>query len=106
MTIIGLQSRRAAADIAQRISILVRPLDQAQLVNPEAYGFYLKGRYFFYQYTSRGWQQSIENFKRAIEIDPAFAPAYSGLADVYLVAGAYGSIPNQEALIRETCNSG
>ncbi len=97
--ILALQDE-VATDIAQRISILVRPLDQAQLVNPEAYGFYLKGRYFFYQYTSRGWQQSIENFKRAIEIEPTFAPAYSGLADVYLVAGAYGSIPNQEALIR------
>ena len=97
--ILALQDE-VATDIARRISILVRPLDQAQQVDPEAYGFYLKGRYFFYQYTSQGWQQSTENFKRAIEIDPAFAPAYAGLADVYLVAGAYGSMPNREALIR------
>lgn len=89
-----------ATDIARRVHTLVRPLDQVQTVNPQAYGLYLKGRYFFYQYTSQGWEQAIEYFNQAIESDPNFAPAYSGLADTYLVAGAYGAIPNQEALTR------
>jgi TolB-like protein/DNA-binding winged helix-turn-helix (wHTH) protein/Tfp pilus assembly protein PilF len=95
-----------ATDIARRISIVVRPLDQARIVNPAAYGLYLKGRYYFYQYTSQGWQQAIEHFNRAIESDPNFAPAYSGLADAYLVAGAYGAIPNQEALTRGKAAAG
>jgi tetratricopeptide (TPR) repeat protein len=69
-------------------------------VNPEAYGLYLTGRYAFYEYTSRGWQQAIEHFNRAIETDPAFALAYSALADTYLVAGAYASVPTEEALTR------
>jgi len=97
--ILNLQSE-VATDIARRIHIVVKPLDQARMVNPQAYGFYLKGRYFFYQYTSQGWQQAIEYFNQAIESDPKFAPAYSGLADAYLVAGAYGAIPNREALTR------
>jgi TolB-like protein len=97
--ILNLQNE-VATEIARRVSNLVRPLDQARLVTPEAYGFYLKGRYFFYQYTSQGWQQSIESFNRAIESDASFAPAYSGLADAYLVAGAYGTIPSREALVR------
>ena len=42
----------------------------------------------------------MSSFNRAIESDPSFAPAYSGLADAYLVAGAYGAIPSQEALAR------
>ena len=70
------------------------------VVKPEAYGLYLKARYAFYEYTSRGWQQAIEHFNRAIETRPAFAPAYSGLADTYLVAGTYGAIPTEEALTR------
>lgn len=41
--ILALQNE-VATDIARRVSILVRPLDQAQLVNPQAYGSYLKGR--------------------------------------------------------------
>jgi len=97
--ILDLQSE-VATDVARRIRTLVRPLDRAQIVNPQAYGLYLKGRYFFYQYTSQGWQQAIEYFNQAVESDPRFAPAYSGLADAYLVAGAYGAIPSQEAQTR------
>jgi TolB-like protein len=92
--------RALATDIARQIDVFVKPLDRARVVNPEAYGLYLKGRYAFHQYTSRGWQQAIEHFNRAIETDPAFAPAYAGLADTYLVAGAYGVFPADEALTR------
>jgi TolB-like protein/DNA-binding winged helix-turn-helix (wHTH) protein len=92
--------RVLANDIARRINVFVKPLDRVPRVNPEAYGLYLKGRYAFYEYTSRGWQQAIEHFNRAIETDPAFALAYSALADTYLVAGAYASVPTEEALTR------
>lgn len=95
--VLGLQ-REVATDIARRISSVVKPLDQPRRVNPDAYGLYLKGRDFFYRYDDQGWQQAIEHFNRALELDPEFAPAYSGLADAYLVGGAYGAIPTQEAL--------
>lgn len=97
--ILGLQSE-VANDIARRISGVVRPLEPSQTVNPQAYGLYLQGRDQFYHYTTEGWQQAIQLFNRAIQSDPQFAPAYSGLADAYLVSGAYGAIPNQEALTR------
>ena len=92
--------RAVATDIARRIDVVVRPLDRPRIVQPEAYGLYLKGRYAFYQYTSQGWQRAIEHFNRAIERDPTFASAYSGLADTYVVAGAYDAIPADEALTR------
>jgi TolB-like protein/DNA-binding winged helix-turn-helix (wHTH) protein len=92
--------RALATDIARRINVFVKPLEGVPRVNPEAYGLYLKGRYAFYEYTSRGWQQAIEHFRQAAEKDPAFAPAYAGLADTYVVAGAYGVIPTEEALTR------
>src|SRR4051812_654096 len=92
--------RAVATDIARRIDVVVRPLDRPRIVQPEAYGLYLKGRYAFYQYTSQGWRQAIEHFTRAIERDPTFASAYSGLADTYVVAGAYDAIPADEALTR------
>ena len=90
--------RALATDIARRINIVVKPIDRVRVVKPEAYGLYLKGRYAFYQYTNRGWQQAIAHFKEAIAIDPGFAPAYSGLAETYLVAGAYGALPADEAM--------
>jgi len=92
--------RAVATDIAQRIDVVVRPLDRPRVVQPEAYGLYLKGRYAFYQYTSEGWQRAIEHFNRAIERDPTFPSAYAGLAEAYVVAGAYDSIPADEALTR------
>jgi TolB-like protein/DNA-binding winged helix-turn-helix (wHTH) protein/Tfp pilus assembly protein PilF len=98
-SILDLQ-RSLATDIARRINVFVKPVDRARVVKPEAYGLYLKGRYAFHKYTSRGWQEAIEHFNRAIENDPDFAPAYSGLAETYLVAGAYSTIPTEEALTR------
>jgi tetratricopeptide (TPR) repeat protein len=95
---LDLQSR-VATDIAHKVGIVVRPLESAGAVNPQAYGLYLKGRFYFYQYSSRGWQQAIDQFQQAIAADPNFAPAYSGLADTYLVAGAYGMFNPQEALV-------
>jgi TolB-like protein/DNA-binding winged helix-turn-helix (wHTH) protein len=95
--ILDLQGK-VATDIAREVNIMVRPLEQARAVNPQAYGLYLKGRYYFYQYTGRGWQQSIDHFRQAIDADPNFAQACSGLADSYLVAGTYGALPPREAL--------
>ena len=94
---LDLQSR-VAADIARKVDTVVRPLEQERAANAQAYGFYLKGRYYFYQYSTRGWQQAIEHFRKAIELDPNFASAYTGLADTYLVAGAYGVFTPREAL--------
>ena len=97
--VLDLQSA-VASDIARRINVVVGPRELPRTVNPEAYGLYLKGRYFFHQYTSQGWQLAIQHFNQAIARDPKFALAHSGLADVYVVAGAYGAIPTDEALTR------
>ena len=44
--------RALATDIARRINVFVKPLDRAPIVDPEAYGLYLKGRYAFYEYNA------------------------------------------------------
>jgi TolB-like protein/DNA-binding winged helix-turn-helix (wHTH) protein/Flp pilus assembly protein TadD len=51
--------------------------------NAEAYHAYLKGRYFWNRRTAEDSLKSVEYFRRAIELDPDFAPAYAGLADAY-----------------------
>lgn len=48
--------------------------------NMEAYNEYLKGRAYFDMRTA-GWKEDAEAaFRRAIELDPEFAPPYAGLA--------------------------
>jgi TolB-like protein/DNA-binding winged helix-turn-helix (wHTH) protein len=50
-------------------------------VDPEAYEAYLRGRYFWNRRDVGGFQKAIEYFNQAIQKDPNFALAYSGLAD-------------------------
>ncbi len=51
--------------------------------SPEAYESYLRGLFYFNQWTPEGFQKAGENFSRAIAIDPRYASAYAGLADAY-----------------------
>ncbi len=50
--------------------------------NPEAYKFYRKGRYFWDLRNKKGYDSAAINYKRAIELDPDYALAYSGMADL------------------------
>jgi len=63
----------------------------------EAYEHYLRGRYHWLQDTTDGLQKAMEHFRRAIELDPFYALAYSGLADTYTLIGSYGILPMSEA---------
>jgi tetratricopeptide (TPR) repeat protein len=86
-----------ATNIARQIGRVVNTPEQTRTVNPEAYGAYLKGRFYFLQYTADGWQKAIEHFNQAIQDDPNFAPAYAGLAESYLVAAGWNAYPPDEA---------
>lgn len=88
---LALQSSVASA-IADQIRINLTPREQAALknvkvVNPEAYESYLKGRYFWNKRTADGLKAALAYFKQAIEEDPKYAKAYSGLADTYALLG-------------------
>jgi len=51
--------------------------------NAEAYNYYLKGRYFWDNRTTTSFDSAESNYKKAIELDPNYGLAYSGLADLY-----------------------
>src|SRR6266540_3148352 len=53
--------------------------------NTEAYQVYLKGRYYWNKRTSEGLSKAAAFFEQAIEKDPNYALAYSGVADSYSV---------------------
>ena len=78
-----------AQSIAAKVAVTITGEEQTSLakarqVSPEVYENYLKGRFSLSQSRSeQGVQQSIHHFEEAIEKDPAFAPAYLGLATAY-----------------------
>jgi TolB-like protein/DNA-binding winged helix-turn-helix (wHTH) protein/tetratricopeptide (TPR) repeat protein len=65
------QSRLTTASAASRR----RPF------KPDAYDSYLRGKYFFDKRTPESLGKSVGYFRDAIAKDPAFAPAYAGLAE-------------------------
>jgi TolB-like protein/DNA-binding winged helix-turn-helix (wHTH) protein/Tfp pilus assembly protein PilF len=100
---LALQSR-VARTIADQIRINLTPQEQAALtnakvVNPGAYEAYLKGRYFWNKRTADGLRVALAYFNQAIEEDPKYARAYSGLADTYALLGdwQYAVMPPKEA---------
>ena len=101
---LALQNRVARA-IADQIRINLNPQEQAALknvrvVNPEAYESYLKGRYFWNKRTADGLKVALTYFNQAIDEDPKYPQAYSGLADTYALLGdwQYAVMTPKEAL--------
>jgi TolB-like protein/DNA-binding winged helix-turn-helix (wHTH) protein/Tfp pilus assembly protein PilF len=89
--ILSLQSE-LARDIAEKVRANISSEEQllmarAGTVEPAAYESYLRGRSFWNQRTPAGLKQSITHFQHAIELDPRYAEAYSGMADAYTVLG-------------------
>ena len=101
--ILALQ-KKVARSIAEQIRIKLNPNERTELnhpkaVNAEAYEAYLKGRYFWNKRTGEGLKKAIGYFNQAIEKDPNYAQAYTGLADSYALMGdwEYGVLPPTEA---------
>jgi serine/threonine-protein kinase len=66
--------------------------------NVKAYNLYLKGRFHWNQRSREGIAEGIRHFKQAIAEDPAYALAYSGLADSYALQTDYRGIPTAEGM--------
>ncbi|MEO5588767.1 MAG: protein kinase [Gemmatimonadaceae bacterium] len=58
-----------------------RAIEQVHTPNVEAYGFYLRGRQYFHQHRRKSHEYARQMFERAIELDPEYALAHSGVAD-------------------------
>ena len=78
-------------EIAQEVSAKLRlklagegaPGEKNKTASPEAYQAYLKGRYYYYQFTEESEKKAIEHFNQAISLEPNYALALAGLASVY-----------------------
>jgi TolB-like protein/Flp pilus assembly protein TadD len=61
--------------------------------NIDIYDLYLRGRYHWNKRTQDGLDKAIQLFEQVIELDPQFAPAYSGLADALSLRVDFGMGP-------------
>jgi len=66
----------------------------------EAYNLYLKGNYYWQMLTMEGFEKAIECYEQALQKDPDYALAYTGLATVYWMSSYFGNVPPNEAYPR------
>jgi tetratricopeptide (TPR) repeat protein len=58
-----------------------------------AFESYLRGRYYWNSYTESGLAKALECYNYAIELDPKYSLAYTGIADYYNWLGVFGIRP-------------
>jgi TolB-like protein/class 3 adenylate cyclase/Flp pilus assembly protein TadD len=81
-----------AGSVANALEVTLGPAEKRQLEkqetqNLEAYQLYLHGLQLYNRYTEEGLKDSITYFDRALQHDPSFAQAYTGIAMAYLQLG-------------------
>jgi serine/threonine protein kinase/Tfp pilus assembly protein PilF len=82
--------------VATSLVEVVTPPADHHTDNVVAYGLYLRGRYAWNKRTSEDVSDGIKYFKQAIAADPAYALAYTGLADSYALHIDYRNVPVHE----------
>ncbi len=81
--------------VAQALKVHLTPQERVligkrQTANPEAHTLYLKGRFYWNERTKDGIDKALVYFAKAVETDPEFALAYSGISDCHNVYVDYG----------------
>jgi serine/threonine protein kinase/tetratricopeptide (TPR) repeat protein len=88
-------------EIVTKLRLRLTAEDKRRLTKPptktsEVYQLYLKGRYHWARRTADGIQKGIEYFQRAIDADPNYALAYTGVVGGYILLNYYG-LPSRDA---------
>lgn len=100
--LVTLQSE-IARDVSSKLKLKLSGLDEAKVTknyttNSEAYQLYLKGRFLWNKRTGESLRQSVEFYNQAIDRDPNYALAYSGLAESYELFPSYSVASPQESM--------
>jgi TolB-like protein len=65
-------------------------VSRSSLSNTQAYTLYLQGLHAKDRFDQHGFEQAINNFQRALDLDPSFAGSAEGLANAYFLLGQFG----------------
>lgn len=97
--------REIALEIADVLSVPLERTERRRLAavgtsNADAYMLYLQGRHFLEKWDETSARKAGEYFQRALDMDPAFAPAWTGLGDTYHVLSGLATLPAEDAYPR------
>ena len=97
----ALEDITRAAVSAMRLPATFRP---RHAVDPEAYDDYLRGRHYYFQFNRHGMGFAAQMFRRALDIDPAYASAWAGLADCAAYSYIYVERTETQRELAESCS--
>lgn len=90
-------AERVADALTRKLTVEAKAkLKKRYTENVEAYQEYLKGRFFWNKRTLDGFTRALTFFERAINIDPSFALAYTGIADIYNQLPIFDNFPPRD----------
>jgi serine/threonine-protein kinase len=94
-----------STEISGRLRMRLTPEEHSRLTkryteNPEAYRFYLKGRHCWNKRTLAAMKEAVGHFEQAVEADPAYARAHTGLADCQSMVAIYGGVDPRQSYTR------
>ncbi len=94
-----------STEISGRLRVRFTENEQVRLTrhyteDPDAYQLYLRGRHCWNKRTIEGMRQALEYFEQAVETDPSYARAYTGLADCISMLAIYGDTDARQARTR------
>jgi TolB-like protein/Tfp pilus assembly protein PilF len=93
--------KEIATDVSTKLKSRLTGDDEQRVAktyttNAEAYQLYLKGRFYWNQRTAESLKKAADYFQQAIDKDPTYALAYSGLADSYAILPYFSGGSPQE----------
>jgi TolB-like protein/DNA-binding winged helix-turn-helix (wHTH) protein len=90
-----LLQQELAENVAKEVHSAALPPKPSRKIAPEAHDAYLRGRYNWFM----GSNETVrESFEKAIQLQPDYAAAYSGLSDYYTAGAVEGSLVPRDAL--------
>jgi serine/threonine protein kinase/Tfp pilus assembly protein PilF len=94
-----------SSEISEKLRLQLSRSEKKRLVkrhteDADAYRLYLQGRHHWNRWTEDGFYKAIGYFGQAIEKDPSYALAYTGLAESYVLLGWNSYLPAKDAFPR------
>lgn len=94
--VIELQSD-ISKQISEKLKLRLTGEEESQITkryteNVDAYQLYLQGNFYLNKRTEDGEKKALQLFQQAIDKDPKYALAYTGIADGYTLLGLQGAV--------------
>ncbi len=95
-----------ASSIAGALRVALTPSETLEIrrerpSSAHAYDLYLKGREQYGRYTLESLQAALDLFQQAIQVEPEYALAWAGIADVYGQLRQWGGDDSGGAMLRQ-----